>query len=158
MKKLIFLDCDGVISTLKSGWKLDPEKLELLGRLLKETGAKIVVSSSWRHSNVEETLRTTFKNFPFKDAIVGVTPRLRLPSSQGDWHFFMPERGLEIDAYLNSLTGELNHEGKINYVILDDDPDFLWVQREHFIKTDSYKGMSEEDVEKAIKILNKDEV
>lgn len=100
MKKLIFLDCDGVISTLKSGWKLDPEKLELLGRLLKETGAKIVVSSSWRHSNVEETLRTTFKNFPFKDAIVGVTPRLRLPSSQGDWHFFMPERGLEVDIMM----------------------------------------------------------
>lgn len=34
MKKIIFLDFDGVITTLKSGWKLDPEKLELLGRIL----------------------------------------------------------------------------------------------------------------------------
>lgn len=62
MDKLIFLDCDGVISTLKSGWHLDPEKLELLGKILEATGARIVVSSSWRWHTLEQTLETTFKS------------------------------------------------------------------------------------------------
>lgn len=159
MRKLIFLDCDGVITTYKSGWKFDPEKLELLKHILDETDADIVVSSSWRYSTVKETLEKSFKDFPFKDRIVDVTPRLNLPGKKGDWTFFMPERGLEIDAYLNKLTGhDFHHEKYVKYVILDDDPDFLWVQRNNFIRTDSYLGMSEEDVEKAIKILNKDEV
>lgn len=150
MEKLIFLDCDGVISTLKSGFHLDPEKLELLGKLLKATDAKIVVSSSWRYHTLEETLKRTFKDFPFKDRVVGVTPRLNFSGSQGEWHFNVPERGLEIDAYLESLNKD------VEYVILDDDTDFLWSQKDHFVHTDSYLGMSEVHVEEAIKILNKE--
>ena len=34
MRKIIFLDFDGVITTLKSRWKLDKEKLELLKRIV----------------------------------------------------------------------------------------------------------------------------
>ena len=45
--KIIFLDFDGVISTPECRWNLDPEKIALLEELIKETDAKIVVSSSW---------------------------------------------------------------------------------------------------------------
>jgi hypothetical protein len=41
-----------------------------------------------------------------------------------------------------------------NYVILDDDSDMLLEQAEHFVKTDTLLGLSEDDVERAIKILN----
>lgn len=150
MDKIIFLDCDGVISTLKSGWHLDPEKLDLLGKLLEATDAKIVVSSSWRWHTVALTIEKSFPNFPFKDKIIGVTPRLNFVHSQGNWNFNVPERGLEIDAYLESL----NHQ--VKYVILDDDTDFLWSQKDNFVHTDSYLGMSEENVIEAINILNKE--
>lgn len=149
-EKILFLDCDGVISTYRAGWKLDSEKIILLWHILKATGCKIVISSSWRRNTLKETLETTFSNFPFKSDIIGITPRLELPTKQGNWEFDTPFRGLEVNAYLNSLSKE------VNYVILDDDSDFLYEQKNHLVHTDSYLGLSMENVREAIKILNKD--
>lgn len=149
-EKILFLDCDGVISTYRAGWKLDSEKIILLWHILKATGCKIVISSSWRASTLEETLKTTFSAFPFKEDIIGITPRLELPIKQGDWEFDMPFRGLEINAYLNSLDKE------VKYAILDDDSDFLFEQKDHLVQTDSYLGLSMENVREVVKILNKD--
>lgn len=50
--KVIFLDFDGVI-TSKNGYSLDPEKMELVKRICDETGAYIVVSSSWRRKRID---------------------------------------------------------------------------------------------------------
>lgn len=129
---------------------MDSEKIILLWHILKATGCKIVISSSWRRETLEETLETTFSEFPFKDDIIGITPRLELPIKQGDWEFDTPFRGLEINAYLNSLGKE------VKYVILDDDTDFLLEQKDHFVKTDSYLGLSMENVREVVRILNKD--
>ncbi len=41
-----------------------------------------------------------------------------------------------------------------NYVILDDDSDMLYNQREHFVKTSWQKGLSVEMADEAIQILN----
>ena len=54
MRKIIFLDFDGVITTLKSRWKLDKEKLELLKRIVDETDCLFVISSAWRRGNLEQ--------------------------------------------------------------------------------------------------------
>ena len=40
------------------------------------------------------------------------------------------------------------------YVILDDVPDFLPEQMENFIQVDPRVGITEEDAEKAIEVLN----
>lgn len=48
--KVIFLDFDGVITTMKSRWNLCKEKMELVKEIVDKTDAKIVISSSWRHS------------------------------------------------------------------------------------------------------------
>ena len=40
------------------------------------------------------------------------------------------------------------------YVILDDDSDMLLEQADHFIRTDAYLGMSQEDAVRAVCILN----
>lgn len=40
------------------------------------------------------------------------------------------------------------------YVIIDDEEDILSEQRPHFLKTDPRHGITEEDVNKAIEILN----
>lgn len=54
--KIIFLDIDGVVSTHRCQWKLDPEKMELIKRICDATDAKIVVTSSWRGYNLKQTI------------------------------------------------------------------------------------------------------
>lgn len=49
------------------------------------------------------------------------------------------------------------HEGNIDYeyVIFDDDTDFLLVQKDNFIHVDEQTGLTDKDVEKARKILTR---
>ena len=146
-RKIIFLDFDGVITTNKSKWKLDKEKLDIFGTLLEKTGAEIVISSSWRRNDLEDTIRFITERshfvpfpFPFCHKVIGITKRL--PSRF---------RGEEIDLYIKE-----NLEGQdFNYVILDDDSDMLKKQKKNFVNTHWELGINEDDVEKAVEILNR---
>lgn len=54
--KIIFLDIDGVLATQETLYEKFSEKaLFQLERIVKETGAKIVVSSSWRCGDLQLT-------------------------------------------------------------------------------------------------------
>lgn len=156
MNKIIFLDFDGVITTIKSKWKLDSDKIDLLGKIINETGAKIVISSSWRRCNLYETKEylTTINHyvpfaFPYVDLIIGQTKHIWFSNIDGFEKLRIP-RGVEIDLWINE-----NKEKIDNYVILDDDSDMLYCQKDSFVHTNTYKGLSINDVQKAIKILNK---
>jgi len=147
MKKIIFLDFDGVITTVKSKWKLDEEKLNLLGQILNKTNAEIVISSSWRSYDLEDTIKfITEKSyfvpfpFPFCDKVIGVTK-----------HLTSRYRGEEIDLYMK----ENLHNQEFNYVILDDDSDMLESQKPNFVETDWEFGLQDDTVKQAIDILNK---
>lgn len=154
MTKLIFLDIDGVLDTYKSRYILDPVLLDRLGNILGRTGAWIVVSSSWRSSNVPDTVEfmTDYDNprvganpFPFTDRIVGVTPIL---FSVVDGDIDRPAtRGEEIAAYLKAHPCD-------NYVILDDCDDMLRDQWPHLVLVNDVVGLTDADVEKAVGILN----
>lgn len=145
--KIIFLDFDGVITTAKSGYAIDPEKVDLLLKIIEKTDAKIVVSSSWRRATVEAT-KEYLSETAFVDYIVGVTRKFDVYTGERYGYLSVP-RGMEIKFWLD--TTEENIE---SYVILDDETDMLIDQEPYFILTDMYLGLSEEDVEKAIKILN----
>ena len=167
MRKIIFLDIDGVIATPESiidgEWGLVDSKQLLLKRILDETGAEIVLSSSWRLHTVEETKKyMSKKGFFFSDKIVGVTIRAyQYIDRSNKIHLSIP-RGVEIqqwiDTHIHSDNGK-NFKRKIvgmdySYVILDDDVDMLFTQRYNFINTNSLEGLSELNVSKAIEILN----
>ena len=148
MNKIIFLDFDGVITTRDSKWEIDNEKCLLVKKICDETGAKIVISSSWRYSTVEKTIEAyKLYDWILTPYIIDVTENLSM-SIGWDLLSYFPQRGLEISEYINK------HNLIQNYVILDDDSDMLYIQKDHFIKTDTYKGLSEENVQQAIKILN----
>lgn len=129
----------------------------LVGRILDATNAKIVISSSWRRYSLEETIKhiTDASNFfvggnpfPYPEAVVGVTERMySFCYPNNDRHFGLP-RGREIEHYLNQ------HSDIDSYVIIDDDQDMLLCQAENFVHTDGEIGLTEDDVERAIKILN----
>lgn len=142
--KIIFLDFDGVITTYKSGYSIDPEKVKLLLELVEKTGAKIVISSSWRSHNIETT-KEKLGNLSFMEHVIDVTPRFTVRDYDGD--YWSVPRGMEINYWLNKHDVD-------NYVILDDERDMLIDQKKHFVHTDTYKGLSEKDICKAVKILN----
>lgn len=161
----IFLDIDGVIATpelIEEGtWGLVPEKQYLLGIIIKETDAKIVLSSSWRMNNLEDTIKyMQEKGFRFCDRIVGITIRACQYIEEGI-NLSIP-RGVEIKQWIdNNIHSELgkNYKRKkvgkdFNYVILDDDSDMLLEQAKHFVKCYSMDGLTMCKVRLAINILN----
>jgi len=145
ISKIIFLDFDGVITNYESDFKLNLKKLALLGNIIEVTDCNLVISSTWRSYDVKTTIEKLsdpldyYNNgitFPFCDRIVGVTDRI----SQG-------RRGIEIAKWIkdNNFTG--------GYVILDDMDEMLEEQKPYLVLTDLWEGLTETDVEKAIKIL-----
>ena len=58
--KVIFLDVDGVLNSAQDGYSIrlkTDSHLKLLQYIVKETGAKIVLSSSWRIGLAKEVSR-----------------------------------------------------------------------------------------------------
>lgn len=168
MEKIIFLDIDGVLATpeyLKNGqWALNPEKQKLLGEILAQTDAKIVLSSSWRYATLEKTKEhMEAKGFLFNDKLIGVTIRAYQWLERGTGIHLSIPRGVEIkqwiDTHIHSDNGK-NWERKIlgkdfTYVILDDECDMLLEHKDNFIRTNSVIGLTNDDVRIAVEILNK---
>lgn len=183
--KVIFLDIDGVLNTERKvkevydndnldshdefGRLFDENSLYWLNKIIDETGAEIVISSSWRNDGLG-TLRKMWRkrfgeyyhdygisNNPYKyfDKITDTTFSLttsnykeqknliRQLSEEDAW-----KRGWQIDIYLRT------HPEIENFVIIDDDNDMLNCQQKYFINAKDPNGIEEEHYKKAIKILN----
>jgi hypothetical protein len=165
MRKIIFLDIDGVLAIPQSmkAWGLVESKQLLLKEILDKTNAEIVLSSSWRHATVEYTKAyMTEQGFMFSDKIIGVTIRAYQYIDKKDKIHLSIPRGVEIqqwiDTNIHSENGK-NFETKelgvdYNYVIIDDNNDMLYTQSKNFIQTDGENGLTESEVQKAIQILN----
>lgn len=159
--KVIFLDFDGVLNVIPQGHDyyggiFHPEFVENLKRLLDETDAKLVISSSWRHMGLER-LNMMWSHRGYPGEIIGITPDLWRRVEDEEYHERM-QRGDEIEAWLNQ------HPEVENYVILDDDTDMLKSQRGNFVQTsnninhpdciDIGYGLTKECTNRAIRILN----
>jgi len=158
MKRIIFLDIDGVMASLDflcnsyhdgvrrdempgHGY-MDPDKVKLLNRL-KGDGVEILISSSWGTTAIEP-----LKELGCEIPIIGT-----INHYWQDWIC----RGSEIDEYLvenfgsSTKWGDTPHD--VEYVIFDDDADMLLGQVNHFIQTNRETALTEEDIEKAKEIL-----
>jgi hypothetical protein len=167
--KIVFLDFDGVLNSIRSfiatsrgskKWDslddmnkdtLDPIGVGLLNRLIRDTDAKIVISSSHRKYFLKNKvldlsgLRNYFYNFGIEGDIIDATPINYRPYAV---------RGDEIKEWLENHS-EFNIK---KYVILDDDSDMLEEQLPHFIHTNSFNGFSFENWIKAMEILTGKEI
>lgn len=170
--KIIFLDIDGVLNHQlwfesingKPEYKKEgpddyrrwfcPFSVDLLNHLTTETGAKIVVSSSWRKGRTVEQLQKLLKDNGITGEVIDKTPYLRF-TGVDDYTYSVP-RGCEIKAWLEINKGILGEKiGSFNnYVILDDDSDMLWWQRNNFLLIDGYCGITPNIIYKAQKLLS----
>jgi hypothetical protein len=156
--RIIFLDIDGVLNcetAYKNGYckyvewtwpdgakdhhqSFAPWCKEYLNELIELTGAKIVISSTWRSSGIE-FMRKVWELEGMSGEIIGVTPNFR------SYKIDIP-RGVEIDHYLKEDLGfshinwdkwiqqeYMDKSGIENYIIIDDDGDMLYGQRNHFV-------------------------
>ena len=155
MEKYIFLDFDGVINTPKG--KFAKKAVANLLHLVERSDAKIIISSTWRLQGMEYILKL-WQEHHMPGEVIGLTPScnsVNFSNVDGveEWQGLHVSKGLEIAEWLR-----LNAKEPYRYIILDDEEDFLFSQREHLVKVEGSKGLSKTDVREAIKILNTKEL
>lgn len=175
MKKVIFLDIDGVLNTERFilsmltkdcngnyhgheyltdeyGTLFDPISVKNLGKIIKLTDAKIVISSTWRYSGLEKIKEMWhFRNIPGE--VIDITPiHWELKNNPLNGTPYEKWRGNEIQIWLNE------NKDVSNYLIIDDDNDMLPSQIDNFVNTNQYYGISSNNKRKAVQILNKNKL
>lgn len=156
MKLWCSFDIDGVVVTGKQCQKFrsssPPFEEDLKARLsvlikraerVFDAPVGIVLSSTWRHymSNLDRAIQELHS---IGALLVGVTNRSTLANER---------RGDEISEWLQSHIGL----GWRRFVILDDDSDMSHLMK-HLVKTDTYSGLSMDNVTKALEILGDEEL
>lgn len=153
MEKYIFLDFDGVLNTEQYQAELaiegkpckdiygpifDPRTIKQLDEIIKMTGAKIVITSSWRFIHSLNILHQMWEDRGLPGDVYSI---LTTESSS-------KSRGEEIIDWLQKNDNR--------FVIIDDENDFNLIQQESLIITNNVRGLTRKDAQKAIEILNKE--
>ena len=135
--KVIFLDVDGVLNSMQDRFSQSLKTVDhllLLQELVDKTGAKIVLSSSWRGiPSLRKVVETKLKEINAE--IIGVTKSL--PES----------RGSEIKDWLDSSPEPIEA-----FVILDDDQDMDDLF-DHLVQTSTERGLTRVEMEEALEKL-----
>ena len=151
MKKILFLDFDGVMVTDRHlmhladtnsplrddyGSIFDPVCVECLRQIIDSTDVEIVVTSTWKMERGLNGMQRMWqaRNLPGK--VIGVTPDID-----------PIHRGNEIEAWLDACGNECQ------YATIDDCPilDFFREEQLPFLfKVDERTGLDEETVRKII--------
>lgn len=158
--KVIFLDIDGVLNSKRfnrsrkkrgkvkrsrnptnyerdlemAQWMLDPVPIGLLNNIIRQTDAKVVISSVWKATCYWSVLQEALKSKGFQYEIYDRTPTFR-----EKWSV----RGNEIQAWLDEHKPE-------GYLIIDDDSDMLYSQKDHLLLIENNVGLTKKDAKEAI--------
>lgn len=148
MKKLLFLDVDGVLNDLEvlsTKDELGIHHLENLKSIVKSSGCEIILSSSWRvFEEWKTTLKIAFKQYDIP-VWIDQTPQIRSED------FSIVPRKNEIIQWLKE-----NINCSASVVVLDDESDAdisghgLQYIKDIFIHTCMNKGLTSEKAQKAI--------
>ena len=147
MKKLLFLDIDGVLNNVgqmvcKQPSRMDAANLskdavKIVEWICDTTGAQVYISSTWRIGRTVDWFKGLFEAYGWVNPpIVGLTP---------------------IHNNINATRGEeilsvcMAQDEIVEYVILDDDSDMLPEQL--FVKVDPAMGLTIKDAIRVCKLL-----
>ena len=153
--KIIFLDFDGVMDTSyydhilskegkpcndEYGAVFDPYCIQNLKRIIDETGADIVVSSSWKYMMGYQDFLNMWKDRGLPGFVTDITPNPIDRRNRGD----------EIDAWIEECRTECKN------VIIDDleANNFNEHQIPRLLIVNPFFGLDEDTADRAIQILN----
>ena len=140
--KALFLDIDGVLNHSKSPlthgvFDIDGQLLHLLDKIIKATGALIILSSSWRRSKISRA-RVDAHLATIDLTVHDITPT-----------HLVGDRSEEINFWLN------NNPHITTWAIVDDDRDAgTNGQEKNFFKTTWEVGLTETTADAIIQHLN----
>jgi hypothetical protein len=167
MEKLIFLDIDGV---LNSHEPLDPDvmcgqilvpKVQILNRVLRDTGAKIVLSSAWRYLILRGEMDLTGFEWLLRSHGV-ISGRLagytRADTMVEREHYdgkqtwpMTNERGGQVSDWLKTWRHQTSH--KLKYAVVDDLDLGITEAGHPFVHVDGTKGLTLADQTKLMAFL-----
>ena len=155
--KIIFLDIDGVLNSfrhseyeikikkIKTPYLLgiDQTALGILKKIVDETGANIVISSTWRKGKTVEFFVGLFEGLGWKNA-----PILSCTATVGH----DGNRGREILEWIEGAR----RKKEISYIVIDDETsDMQDIHKSLIIQTSMDDGLLYADALEAIEILGK---
>jgi hypothetical protein len=149
--KVVFLDFDGVLNSLadvafgKASACFQAAAVERLNAIVRQSSAKVVISSSWRVYHSLDELRTLLGNAGFDGEIIGCTPVSQNKEARG-----LADIGVircqEIQAWIDAHPSPLT-----SFVILDDLD--LEPLAAYHVKTDMEVGLCDHHVDEALGVL-----
>lgn len=147
--KLIFLDIDGVMnhrnyfrrSRLHDLQEFCPVAVRNLREIIKRTGAKIVISSTWRKFNDIDYIMSCYD---LDQYVVGKTPNL-IDHIRGD----------EIDLFIKRYFKNTECIEKLESFIIIDDDDDMGDLMPHLIHCKDNSGLTDERREEAVELLER---
>lgn len=144
--RIIFLDFDGVLNSRRwivgagsriPGARIDRRAVARLNDIIGATGAKIVVSSSWRHGQSPAELQALLDGFGLVGEVID-----KIDERGPDFI----QRGHLIRRWLTGREVE-------SYVVLDDEALFDVLPSDRVVRTDFENGLIDEHVDQSIEVL-----
>lgn len=165
MRKVIFLDIDGVLNSklwndnhqkeISNGILIDVEKIKLLSLLIKNSGAEIILHSGWKYwfdSDLKPLCREAERlQFSLNEEglkIAGVTPDHATEEIRQSKRFSLVKAG-EILAWLSE------NKDVTKWIVIDDLDLHNEEIEKHQIRTDANNGLTKRDVCRAEKLLER---
>lgn len=164
----IFLDFDGVVNTEnyqmrltrsnkqrkdKYGPVFDPDTVRRLGRIIKATGAKVCLISSWAYEG-EEKMKALWKERDMPGELLATCCSLPCVKPEINLEYVEPSLDMMVGKGRDVLSFFSSVQGEYSYVILDDVPDFFPEQESHYIQINPKTGITDDDAIRAIRILS----
>jgi hypothetical protein len=135
--KVIFLDFDGVLNSRRFLVRrnlagrvddaIDPEAVARLNQIIARTGAKVVISSTWRSTDSLDRIISILQSHGFAGEVIGTTPVLS------------GSRGGEIKAWLDGSR-------RVKAFVILDDADDLDPLRSRHVRTSDEDGLLDHHV------------
>lgn len=143
MLRVIFLDFDGVLITPTSSFRrshagsvADPDAVRALNYLVAQTGASLVITSTWRLDYSLSELINLLRFWNVQANILGITRSA-------------PCRADEIRQWLDSFSESASVE---TFVILDDLTE-MGALSSHLVSTEFETGLTMDYVRRALEVL-----
>jgi hypothetical protein len=139
-RRVIFLDIDGVVAPIRR-WdrygELEPACVQVLNEIVADSGADVVVSSTWRYGKTVADLQVMLEAAGFIGRVIDTTPVGASGTDRSD----------EIAAWLDTHR-------VAGYVIVDDHAN-MGALRSRLLLTESGRGLQPADAARAAQILSR---